>query len=229
TPVTASTRRMRWLLVSAIHRFPAASTATPVGLVRLAAVAGPASPENPPKPFPATVVITPVPASTRRMRRLVVSAIHRFPAASTAPPVGSVRLAAVAGPASPEKPNVPFPATVLTAPVTASTLTTRFSEVAVTYTFPAASRATPEGPPSGALSAGWPSGYPPPATVVMICARAPNGQNARSAIAARRGQRLCRTMKTPTCGSCFGSLAVSGLRASLFIIRRETTPSAERQ
>src|SRR5690242_18393489 len=45
--------------VSAMYRFPTESTATPSGLLRDAAVAGPRSPEKPNNPLPAAVAITP--------------------------------------------------------------------------------------------------------------------------------------------------------------------------
>jgi len=54
---------------SAMNRSPAASTATARGVLRCAAVASPPSPSSmgsPPPEGPATVVITPVAASTRR-------------------------------------------------------------------------------------------------------------------------------------------------------------------
>ena len=65
-------RRMRSLPMSAMNTLPLPSTATPYGLSKLALVPGPPSPLklplNKPTPFPATVVITPVPAASRRTR-----------------------------------------------------------------------------------------------------------------------------------------------------------------
>ena len=51
------TSRMRLLLVSAIKISPLASTATPWGLLNLAAVATWPSPEKPAVPLPATVMM----------------------------------------------------------------------------------------------------------------------------------------------------------------------------
>ena len=70
-PVEAVTLRMRWLFVSTMYRLPLASTATPDGLLSLALVAAPVSPEKPKVPVPATVVMMPVAAVTLRMRSLL--------------------------------------------------------------------------------------------------------------------------------------------------------------
>ena len=103
------TSRMALLKVSAMNRSPAPSTATPCGSFSCAAVAGPPSPENPPRPSfalsaaksPATVVMIPVLASTRRITLLDASAMYTSPAASTATPVGVFSAARFAGPPSP--------------------------------------------------------------------------------------------------------------------------------
>jgi len=76
--VTASTRRTR--LLSPIKMFPERSKAMPSGKYSSAAVANPPSPQGVirlahPVPLPATVVIIPVSASHRRMRRSSVSAM----------------------------------------------------------------------------------------------------------------------------------------------------------
>ncbi len=89
-----------------------------VSLGLLALVAAPPSPEKPRIPFPATVVMNPVAASTRRMRWLARSAMKRLPEASTATPLGNLRLASVAGPPWP-RPSPPPPTVALT-PVDAS-------------------------------------------------------------------------------------------------------------
>ena len=67
------------------------------------------------KPDVATVMIAPF--ETLRMRLLAVSAMYRLPAESTATPrEGLFNCALVAGPLSPPKPGVPFPATVVITP-----------------------------------------------------------------------------------------------------------------
>ena len=71
-----------------------------------AEVAGPPSPEKPWVPLPATVVMIPL-GDTFRIRLLMVSAMKRFPEASTATPLGKLNDAEVAGPPSPEKPDAP--------------------------------------------------------------------------------------------------------------------------
>jgi len=75
--------------------------AMPTGLERAALVAGPPSPENPPPdmytPSPATVEITPLFAETFLMRLLRVSAMKRFPAASSAKSLGLESETNVAG------------------------------------------------------------------------------------------------------------------------------------
>ena len=87
-PVPAFTTRMRLFSLSAMNKLPLLSTATPDGDLNNAFVAGPPSPLKPSAPVPATVVITPVPAATRRMRWLDLSAMNRFPLASSATPLG---------------------------------------------------------------------------------------------------------------------------------------------
>jgi hypothetical protein len=125
TPGLKATSRMRLLLLSAMKRWPRLSTATPAGLPRLALMAGPPSPRlGSHGPPPATVVMMPVAAPTRRMRSLPLSGIKRFPALSREIPefhMLKLRLALVAGPPSPLKPAVPFPATVVIFPVVLST------------------------------------------------------------------------------------------------------------
>ena len=116
-----STRRTRAFWLSAMKRLPEPSTATPVGVLKLALVAGPPSPLKPLTPFPATVVMTPVSAATRLMRPLAQSAMSTLPPPSTATPRGYDKLALVAGSLSPLKPPYgppkPFPATVVMTPV----------------------------------------------------------------------------------------------------------------
>src|SRR5262249_57417908 len=92
--------RMRALPVSALKRFPALSTATALGPVNCALMAGPPSPEDPGEPLPASVVMIPS-EETLRMRGFSESAKKRFPAPSTATPSGRDNWALMAGPPSP--------------------------------------------------------------------------------------------------------------------------------
>ena len=80
---------------------PAGSSATVVGLLMSAEVAGPPSPEKPATPVPAMVEMMPVTPLTSRMRPLLESAMKRSPAASTAMPKGRKMLEDVAWPPSP--------------------------------------------------------------------------------------------------------------------------------
>jgi hypothetical protein len=84
-PVALSTRRMRWLSVSAKNTLPA-STATPFGKFARARSARSPSPLQANSPLPATVSITPL-ASTQRMRWNSSSAMKICPAPSTATPL----------------------------------------------------------------------------------------------------------------------------------------------
>src|SRR5438132_666514 len=100
-----------------MNRLPAVSTATPDGAPSLALVAGPPSPEKSAyTPLPATVEMIP-PGVTLRIRLVSLSAMNRFPAASTETPDGVASQALVAGPPSPENPACPFPATVVIVPL----------------------------------------------------------------------------------------------------------------
>lgn len=58
---------MRLPRASAMNMLPWASNAMAVGVLSCAATAGPPSPLLPPVPIPATVLIKPVAASTRRI------------------------------------------------------------------------------------------------------------------------------------------------------------------
>src|SRR5580658_4888265 len=147
-----------------MYRLPTGSTATPK-VDNWALVAGPLSP---PKlvPFPATVVITPL--DTLRMRKLPESALYRLPAESTATLEGPDNCALVAGPLSPLKPCLPFPATVVITPFE----TLRMRELpSAMYRLPAESAAKLKRPDNCALVAGPLSplkpGVPFPATVVI--------------------------------------------------------------
>src|SRR5436189_1417303 len=125
TCVAASIRRIRLFIESAMNRFPALSTATPCGSFNCDAAAGPPSPLKLYVPLPATVVITWVDGSVRRILKLKLSAINRLPALPSAMPLGAFNSAEVASPPSPLKPGVPSPAIVVITPVAASTLRIR--------------------------------------------------------------------------------------------------------
>src|SRR5437764_638988 len=98
-----------------MYTLPAASTATSLGILNSAEVAGPPSPLNPSLPLPAIVVMVPA-VSTLRIRRFPASAMYTLPAGSTATPLGSYNEAEVAGPPSPLNPCLPLPAMVLMIP-----------------------------------------------------------------------------------------------------------------
>lgn len=99
------------LSVSAMNRSPAAFVAKPEVGCSKAALAGPLSPSFPYVPVPATVVMIPVPPSTRRIRLFLLSPMKMLPSASTVTFHGSLSNALTAGPPSPLQPNVPVPAT----------------------------------------------------------------------------------------------------------------------
>src|SRR5580700_8315224 len=138
---------------SSMYRLPAESAATLSGLHNWALVAGPLSPLKAQVPVPATVVIAPFEAL--RTRLLPVSAKYGLPAESTP----TLKLwkalfnwALVAGPLSPLKPAVPFPATVVITPF--ETLRMRWFDASAMYTLPEESTATPCGSLTWALAAG---------------------------------------------------------------------------
>ena len=100
-----------------MYRPPDGATHTAFGSCNWAATAGPPSPAAPAVPLPATVETTPEARSTRRIRWLAESAMNRpAPAGSTANPWGQWRVAAPAGPPSPEYAACPVPTSVVTAP-----------------------------------------------------------------------------------------------------------------
>ena len=136
------TARMRLLPLSAIRIVPVASTATAVGELRHALVAGPPSPAKPLKADPATVVMIPVPAATLRMRWFSLSAIKMSPPESTATPVGVRSRASVARAPSPLKPTID-PATMVLIPVPTATLRITLLPVSAINTLPSISTATP--------------------------------------------------------------------------------------
>src|SRR5438132_1697104 len=104
-PVVWSTLRIAWSPSSAIRTLPDPSTATPVGLVRVALVAAPPSPhgvaEQGVLTVPAIVLMLPVVWSTLRIAWSPSSPIRTLPDPSTATPVGPARVALVAAPPSP--------------------------------------------------------------------------------------------------------------------------------
>jgi hypothetical protein len=175
-PVTASTRRIRWLSVSAMSTSPSARTATPAGLRRWAAVAAPPSPEKLEVPVPATVEMMPV-ADTLRMRSLPVSAMRNPPSAVGVTARGSLSAALVAAAPSPAYELAPDPATVVMEP--SSTRRMRWFFVSAMRKPPPGSAATPLGSWSAAAVADFLRRTkvlePVPATVEM----APEGATAR--------------------------------------------------
>src|ERR1039458_7324490 len=76
-------------------------------------MARPPSPLYPAVPLPANVLMVPV-GLTRRIRLFPRSVMYRFPALSLTQSVGPNIAAAVAGPPSPEYPDAPLPAPVVT-------------------------------------------------------------------------------------------------------------------
>lgn len=108
------------------NRFPLRSNLSDRAEVKRALTAGPPSPLNstillgPTALVPATVLITPLPASTRRIRLLVSSAMKRLPSLSTAMLSGVTNCAFSADPPSPARPRFPLPATLDIMPVPAS-------------------------------------------------------------------------------------------------------------
>ncbi len=163
-------RRTRWLSRSVKYVLPAPSESSPCGELKAALVAGPPSPENLYDPLPAMVLITP--PATRRRRLLNVSAISKFPAASTAAARGLFSNALVAGPLSPAKTREPFavPAMVVMTPA-GLIRRMHWLKLSATTRLPAESRNTDAGKLNCAAVA-WPPSpekpaVPEPATVRM--------------------------------------------------------------
>lgn len=158
-----------------MYALPAESITTPHGLASSALVAAPPSPQplggllhSPPSP--ATVLISPVPATTSRTFSSSVSAIYTFPAESTATPSGPFSWALVAGPPSPQPPPLqaaPSPAIRVIVPA-GDTIRTSLSPQSAMYTSPAESTATPLGALSSALVAGPLSPQPPGALLHAV-------------------------------------------------------------
>ena len=130
---------MRWELVSATNTFPPASTATPLGLLKEAAVPLPSA--NVAFPLPANVLTKPSDVIFL-MRLLPWSATYKLPAESKATPWGLPNFAAVGRPSA--YPYAPLPAKVLTTPPGVIFLM-RWLFVSAKKILPAASTATPDG------------------------------------------------------------------------------------
>ena len=107
------------------------------------------------------------PFETLRMRWLYVSAMYRLPAESTATPWGSLNWALVAGPLSPLKPAVPFPAARVKTPVVASNRRTTLRSSAKKR-LPALSTATEPGERRLADVPANVHRQPPPANVLIV-------------------------------------------------------------
>src|SRR6266545_749852 len=87
----------------------------PAALAKVAFRAGPPSPPKPQAPVPAKVEIMPV-GETTRTALLASSDMYTPPSRPAATPLGLLKVAAVAGPPSPEFPQLPFPAIVVMMP-----------------------------------------------------------------------------------------------------------------
>src|SRR5216683_1905689 len=110
-PEAAATFWTRLLPVSAMYRSPPVLRVIPPGDFSSAAVAAPPSPDDPglPDALPATVEIVPDALAISWIRLLPVSAMYKFPAASTATPCAAASSATPAPPpaASPKGPTPP--------------------------------------------------------------------------------------------------------------------------
>jgi hypothetical protein len=109
---SGATRRTRWFTISAINTFPSRSIATCRGVFNDASFAGPPSPENPGRPFPATTNKTPS-ARTRITMLLSVSQKYgSFVSGCTAIDIVNPNGACTAARPSPSN-TYPVPTTVL--------------------------------------------------------------------------------------------------------------------
>jgi hypothetical protein len=173
--VALFTKRTTYTPKSEIKTFPLPSTATYLGVLSFAAVASPPSPELPDTPVPAIVVITPVDRFTMRTDGAAKPAMRRFPLLSSARPCGEEIFADVAGPSSPEYPDIPdaWPAKCEIMPVSSESTRTRWFAVSEMYNSPrASSSARPEGAFSSAAVPAPPSPVRPapkyvPASVLV--------------------------------------------------------------
>ena len=168
--VVALISRTRLFWVSETNKLSWASMSRPRGQFRMALTAGPPSPEIfsaepgthkaafPLGPFPATVEIFLVVTSILRTRLSCASTKNIFPLESTTIPRGSLRLASVAGPPSPQGNGVglphcaPVPAMVVIVPST--TCRIRWSPESATSRVPEGSTVTVRGTEMEALVAG---------------------------------------------------------------------------
>ena len=118
---------------------------TSTGEFRFADVASVPSGEPPNTPFPAMVVIMPVPESIRRITELKLSVIYRLSATSNNRWLGYAKAAAVASPPSPEYAGTPVPVNVVMIPVALSTLRTLALCWSAMNRLPAESKVIPNG------------------------------------------------------------------------------------
>src|SRR3974377_321638 len=108
------------------------------------------------------------------MRLFPESTKRKFPSGSTARAIGLLSCAEVAGPPSPAKPAVPFPATVLITP-SGVTLRIRLLLKSAMKRLPAQSKARPVGELSFAEVAGPPSPEKPSDAVPTTVLITPSG------------------------------------------------------
>jgi hypothetical protein len=139
-----------------MYRLPAVSSAIARGGDRPAETAAKPSPLSIKLPFPAMVEMTPLTASTRRIRKFWLSEIKAFPWLSTATLFGWFKAARAAGPESPENPEMPVPARVETNPLV-ETLRTAWLDGLGMYKDPSGPSATDAGCTICAASADPPS------------------------------------------------------------------------
>src|SRR3989442_1732064 len=100
-----------------MYSLPPASTATPAGPLTLPLAPPPPSPPRQGHPFPATFFFLSYAAHPFLLPFPTRPSSDLLPLASSATPVGTLRLALVAAPPSPAKLLMPLPATVVMIPV----------------------------------------------------------------------------------------------------------------
>ena len=129
------------------------------------------SPVDEAVPVPTTVVITPVDASTLRMRLLLLSVMYMLLSLSNTTSIGAFNVALVAGPLSPVYPPevLATPATLLIIPVATVILRmVLYPDLSPKYILPALSRSIPAGYLIVAEVAAPPSPLEPVAPVPAI-------------------------------------------------------------